>query len=45
MMHPVEGAFVPTDEVDELRWAAPADAAVVLSYARDVVLLGRMPAA
>ena len=27
MMEPLEGEFVPTDEVDEMRWLPPADAA------------------
>jgi 8-oxo-dGTP diphosphatase len=31
--------FEPDDEVDELRWLAPADAAQLLSYARDLALL------
>ena len=30
-----EPPFVPNDEVDELRWCDPADAAALLSYARD----------
>ncbi|MDD7941204.1 NUDIX hydrolase [Actinomycetospora lutea] len=30
-----EGAFVPGDETDELRWLAPADAAPLLTYASD----------
>jgi 8-oxo-dGTP diphosphatase len=44
VMHPRGGAFVPTDEVDELRWTTPADAARVLSYPHDVALLGRLRA-
>lgn len=31
--------FEPSDEVDELRWATPAEAAELLSYERDVALL------
>jgi 8-oxo-dGTP diphosphatase len=31
--------FEPNDEVDELRWLAPADAARLLSYERDLALL------
>ena len=38
-MRPVAGAFAPTDEVDEIRWVAPQDAASLLSYDRDLVLL------
>jgi 8-oxo-dGTP pyrophosphatase MutT (NUDIX family) len=30
-----ESVFVPNDEVDELRWCDAADAAALLSYARD----------
>jgi 8-oxo-dGTP diphosphatase len=38
-MQPVDGAFTPTDEVDEIRWLAPEDAAALLSYDRDLQLL------
>jgi 8-oxo-dGTP diphosphatase len=31
--------FVPGDEIDELRWLPPAEAAALLSYDRDRVLL------
>jgi 8-oxo-dGTP diphosphatase len=35
-MEPVnEGSFEPTEEVDELRWLPPAEAARQLSYDRD----------
>jgi 8-oxo-dGTP pyrophosphatase MutT (NUDIX family) len=40
LMEPVRGEFVPNDEVDEMRWLALADAAALLSYGRDVELLG-----
>jgi 8-oxo-dGTP pyrophosphatase MutT (NUDIX family) len=33
------GEFTPNDEVDELRWASPDDAASLLSYERDAGLL------
>ena len=33
------GAFVPGDEVDEVRWLRPAAARALLSYDRDVVVL------
>ncbi len=32
-------AFTPNDEVDELRWLAPAEAADVLTYPRDAELV------
>ena len=31
-MEPLDGEFEPNDEVDELRWVQPADAADLLSY-------------
>ena len=34
-----EDEFVPNDEVDEVRWLAPADAAELLSYERDRALV------
>jgi 8-oxo-dGTP diphosphatase len=34
-MEPIEGAFSPTDEIDELRWLPPEEAADLLSYERD----------
>ncbi|QEC46574.1 NUDIX domain-containing protein [Baekduia soli] len=40
--------FVPGEEVDELRWLAPADAAALLTYEHDrrlVLALGRAGAA
>ncbi len=42
VMQPVGGTFTPTAEVDEVRWAAPADAARLLSYGRDLTLLGAL---
>jgi 8-oxo-dGTP diphosphatase len=38
-MEAVEGAFVPSDEVDEIQWLKREEAAVLLSYRRDQVLL------
>jgi 8-oxo-dGTP pyrophosphatase MutT (NUDIX family) len=38
-MSPRDGSFTPSDEVDEIRWLAPADAEELLSYDRDVELL------
>ena len=40
VMEPLEGTFTPTDEVDDIQWASPADAAQLLSYSRDLDLLG-----
>jgi 8-oxo-dGTP pyrophosphatase MutT (NUDIX family) len=40
LMEPQHGDFTPTEEVDEVRWAEPADAATLLSYGRDIALLG-----
>jgi 8-oxo-dGTP diphosphatase len=39
LMDPVDGGFEPTEEVDEIRWLDPRDAAGLLSYTRDVDLL------
>ena len=39
LMSPVDGGFEPTDEVDEIRWLEPVEAARLLSYDRDLVLL------
>jgi 8-oxo-dGTP diphosphatase len=40
LMTPTEGGseFEPNDEVDELRWLAPAEAAALLTYPRDAEL-------
>ncbi len=35
-----EVPFEPNDEVDELRWLEPAEAAAALTYERDRVLVG-----
>jgi 8-oxo-dGTP diphosphatase len=39
MMEPLDGEFIPNDEVDEMRWASPAEAHALLSYERDRDLL------
>jgi 8-oxo-dGTP diphosphatase len=39
MMEPLDGEFVPSHEVDEVRWLAPADADRLLSYGHDRALL------
>ena len=41
-MRAVDGAFVPHDEVDEIRWETIDSAAGLLSWARDVPLLERL---
>jgi 8-oxo-dGTP diphosphatase len=39
-MHPIaDDGFTPNEEVDELRWVSPQEAARLLTYDRDVVLL------
>jgi 8-oxo-dGTP diphosphatase len=37
-MRPLDGEFAPSDEVDELRWLTPGEAAGVLSYGHDRAL-------
>ena len=39
LMRPLDGDFVSTDEVDEIRWATPAAAAELLSYPSELALL------
>jgi 8-oxo-dGTP diphosphatase len=39
VMEPIDGEFVPSEEVDEVRWLAPADADGLLSYEHDRELL------
>jgi len=43
LMEPLQGDFTANDEVDEVRWAKPADAAELLSYGRDLALLAKLP--
>jgi 8-oxo-dGTP diphosphatase len=38
-----DGEFTPNDEVDELRWLAPAEAAQALTYPHDRELVGSLP--
>lgn len=38
-MEVVDGAFVPNDEVDAIRWLPPAEAVALLSYAHDTVVV------
>ena len=35
----LRGAFVPNDEVDEVRWVPPEEAAALLTYDRDQAVL------
>jgi 8-oxo-dGTP diphosphatase len=39
MMEPLDGEFVPSEEVDEVRWLSPADADRLLTYEHDRELL------
>ena len=39
LMEPIDGEFVPSDEVDEVRWLSRAEAEELLSYDHDRVLL------
>ena len=39
IMRPVEGRFLPTDEVDSLRWLTVEEALTILSYPIDRALL------
>jgi 8-oxo-dGTP diphosphatase len=39
LMEPVEGAFEPNREVDEVRWVRATDVAAVLTYDHDVQLV------
>lgn len=38
----VGGAFEPNDEVDEIRWLTPGDAAALLTYEHDRVLVASL---
>jgi 8-oxo-dGTP diphosphatase len=41
-MRALDGEFTPHDEVDEIRWEAPEEAASLLSWDRDPPLLERL---
>jgi 8-oxo-dGTP diphosphatase len=46
-MEPIDGEFAPNDEVDELRWLAPEEAAACLTYDHDrelVLMAARLAA-
>jgi 8-oxo-dGTP diphosphatase len=45
LMDPVGGEFEPNEEVDELRWLTPAEAAALLSYPHDAELTLEVPTA
>lgn len=40
-MAPLSGGFEPNDEVDEIRWLPPGEAAQLLTYPRDRDVLGQ----
>ena len=42
-MEPIDGEFVPNDEVDEVRWLSLHEAAELLSYAHDRTVLAALP--
>jgi 8-oxo-dGTP diphosphatase len=42
LMRPTGGDFVPSDEVDELRWLAPAEAVKLLDYDHDRALVNAL---
>ena len=42
-MEPVDGEFVPNDEVDEVRWLSLHEADTVLSYRHDRTVLAALP--
>jgi 8-oxo-dGTP diphosphatase len=44
LMEPLDGEFVPSEEVDEVRWLAPAEARELLSYDHDRELLREVEA-
>lgn len=42
VMSPMGGSFTPNNEVDQILWATPAEAALTLSYPHDRELLGEV---
>jgi 8-oxo-dGTP pyrophosphatase MutT (NUDIX family) len=42
-MEPIDGEFVPNDEVDEVRWLSRHEADMVLSYRHDRTVLAALP--
>lgn len=43
-MEPWEGVFAPGDEVDEVRWESPGDAAKILTYPHDAEVVASFTA-
>lgn len=43
LMHKTGGSFVVNEEVDEVRWVVPSEAAEILSYDHAVQLLDHLP--
>jgi 8-oxo-dGTP diphosphatase len=43
MMWPIAGIAQPYAEIDDVRWATPAEAAATLSYDRDRAVLASLP--
>jgi 8-oxo-dGTP pyrophosphatase MutT (NUDIX family) len=43
MMWPAAGTAQPYAEIDDVRWATPAEAAAMLSYDRDRAVLASLP--
>ena len=42
LMEPIDGDFTPNDEVDEIRWLPPAEAAELLTFDRDAEVLAAL---
>jgi len=42
LMQALDGEFTPHDEIDEIRWERPDEAAGILSWSRDLPLLERL---
>jgi 8-oxo-dGTP diphosphatase len=42
LMRPIEGSFVPSSEVDELRWVSPREAMELLDYEHDRELVASL---
>ena len=42
LMRPLDGEFAPTEEVDEVRWETPDEAASLLTWERDLGVLERL---
>jgi 8-oxo-dGTP diphosphatase len=42
-MEPIDGAFAPNDEVDEVRWSSIDEAMALLTYEHDRLVLTALP--